>query len=141
VPASTCHKFFGIDAAWLAIDALGQVAIFTTGGEGPVPETAIASVEIAEQSVWCLAEISGYNLHAFVPRPDDFIAFAKRGLFAYDWSDVHRVAAARIDGYELQAQPLSPLLISMLPASVQALAGATQLSRVSFGSNIVVVGA
>ena len=130
----------GIDVAWLAVDALGQVAIFTTAGEGSVPETAFASVESAEESVRSLAEISGYELHASVNRPDDFIAFAKRGLFAYDWSDVHRAASKCLGGYELQVRPSSPLRLSQLPTPVQALASATLLSGVTFGSHIVTLG-
>ena len=130
----------GIDAAWLVVDAQGQAAIFTTGGEGPVPETAFASVAIAEESVQSFPEISGYELLTSVARPDDFVAFAKRGLFAYDWSDTHRVAGKQLGGYELQAQPTSPLLVSELPASAQSLANATQLSGLVFGSNVVMLG-
>lgn len=137
---SPSRELDGIDAAWLAIHALNQVAIFTTGGEGPVPETAIASVASAEASVWSFAETSGYKLRTTVLRPDDFIAFAKRGLFAYDWSDVHRVASACKGAYELQALPLSPLLLSELPASVRALASATRVPHVSFGSDVVAIG-
>jgi hypothetical protein len=134
-------EFEGIDAAWLAVDALGQVAIFTTAGEGPIPETALASVETVEKSVWSFAEVSGYELHTSAKRPDDFIAFAKRGLFAYDWSDAHRVASKCLGGYELQAQPSSPLHLAQLPALLQAPASATLLSGVKFGSRIITLGA
>ena len=128
----------GIDAAWIAIDVLGQVALFTTGGEGPIPGTALSSVNIAEESVLSLPEISGYDLLVVVPRPDDFIAFAKRGLFAYDWSDVHRSTGQASDSYELQARPSRPLTLLDLPAPLQEMALATRLSGVSFGSSVVV---
>ena len=128
----------GIDAAWIAIDVLGQVALFTTGGEGLIPDTALPSVNIAENSAFSLPEISGYDLLVVVPRPDDFIAFAKRGLFAYDWSDLHRSANQASGSYELQARPSRPLALLDLPAPLQAMASATRLSGVSFGSSVVV---
>lgn len=33
------------DIGWVATDALGQVALFTTGGPGPVPDSAIPSIK------------------------------------------------------------------------------------------------
>ena len=131
------RELHGIDAAWLATDAAGQVAVFTTGGEGPVPESALSSVETAEELVRSLREVSGFDLFAKVNRPDDFIAFAKRGLFSYDWSDVHRTNQHAIDGYELQAQPSSPLAVASLPPSLHSMALATTLSGVTFGQSIL----
>lgn len=128
----------GIDAAWLASDASGQIAVFTTGGEGPAPESAIPSIESAAGSVLALPEISDVDLLSGVPRPDDFIAFAKRGLFAYDWSDVHRLASQELGGYELQARPVQPLCLADLPAPLQTIAAATRLSGVVFGASTVV---
>jgi len=130
----------GIDASWLAVDAQGQVAIFTTGGEGPIPETALASIETGEESVQSLPEVSAHELLTSMPRPTDFVSFARRGLFAYDWSDVHRVASEVSGGYELQALPISPIRVSQLPTSMQVLAGATQLAGIVFGSKLIVVG-
>ncbi len=76
----------GMDVAWMAVDALGSVAIFTTGGVRPVPSTAVASIDITEPEVDSLPEISSFDLLVNLPRPDDFVSFAKRGFFAYDWS-------------------------------------------------------
>ena len=128
----------GIDAAWIAADASGFLAIFTTGGEGPVPDTAMLSIESAEESVLYLPETTWAELLVTIPRPDSFIAFAKRGLFAYDWSDVHRTARQVVGGYELQARPAQPLLLTDLPQPLQVMATATKLSGVSFGTSIVV---
>lgn len=101
----------GIDAAWLAADDSGQVAVFFTGGEGPLPESAIPSVDAGDESALALPETSDVELLTGVPRPDDFVAFAKRGLFALDWSDVHRLISQELGGYELQARPLRPLYL------------------------------
>ena len=132
------RELLGTDAAWLAVDASGQVAVFTTGGEGPVPETAIPFTESGEELVFGLPEVTSVDLLTTVPRPDDFLAFCKRGLFAYDWSDAHRTSPNSLGGYELQARPLEPRRITDMPMPLQAVAAATQLSGVVFGAPIVV---
>ena len=58
MPMVTPRDFQGVDAAWLATDAIGQVAIFTTGGEGPIPTTALVSADAAEELVLSLPETS-----------------------------------------------------------------------------------
>ena len=127
----------GIDAAWIAIDSRGQVAMFTTGGEGHVPESAIPSTEDAESEVLALPEICSCDLLVNLPRPDDFIAFASRGFFAYDWSDVHSSMKKALGRYELQARPSRPLTLTDLPPSLQALASSTKLLDASFGSTVI----
>ena len=73
---ATPPHLVGLDAAWLAVDAIGQVAIFTTGGEGPVPTSAFDSAERSEELVQSLPMVSGFDLLTSVVRPDDFVAFA-----------------------------------------------------------------
>ena len=129
----TSIDFHGIDAAWLAMDSLRQVAVFTTGGAGPIPVSARASAPDVEQLVHLLVEISECELLADINRPDDFVAFARRGLFSYDWSDVHRTRKNCVEGYELQARPVRPLTIEQLPKALQLIAAATKLEAVVFG--------
>jgi hypothetical protein len=47
-----------------------------------------------------------------IKRPDDFITLAERGLFVYDWRDIHRTKQQETRSYELVAEPNSPLSIS-----------------------------
>lgn len=136
----TPRDFQGVDAAWLATDAIGQVAIFTTGGEGPIPTTALVSADAAEELVLSLPETSSMDLLVTLSRPDGFVAFSKRGLFAYDWSDVHRTTRQGLGGYALQSRPKAPLSLSDLPDPLRALAAATQIFGVMFGAAIVVPG-
>jgi hypothetical protein len=137
LPTFTPRELQGIDASWLAVDAIGQVALFTTGGQGPVPNSALESVEFAEELVHSIPETSNCDLFTTCIRPDDFIAFAKRGLFACDWSDVHRTNQELIGGHELLASPLLPIKASSLPPSLNAMTKATILSGVTFGLPIV----
>ncbi len=53
-----------------------------------------------------LPEITEPRLLVNVARPDDYLAFAKRGLFVYDWTDIHRTQKASINMYEMVAQPV-----------------------------------
>jgi hypothetical protein len=56
-----------------------------------------------------------------MPRPDDFVQLAERGLFAVDWSDVHRPKADRIHSYELVAIPSRPIQVGQLTSEVRPL--------------------
>lgn len=129
-----------VDVGWVATDAVGQVALFTTGGPGPVPDSALPSVENSEEFVISLPEMSDVDRVTAMAGANAFVEFAKRGFFAYDWSDVHRDASQRLRGYELQYRPLNPLTLSELPTPLRALAEATRLSDVTFGASIIVIG-
>lgn len=136
----TPHDLQGFDVGWIATDTIGQVALFTTAGPGPIPDSAIPSVEHSEEWVCSLPEVSDVNLVTSMSSANAFVAFAKRGFFAYDWSDVHRDAHQALNGYELQYRPLNPLRLYDLPAPLRALAELTRLSSVTFGVSIVVIG-
>jgi hypothetical protein len=122
-----------IDLPWVAVDAAGRLAVFTSAGEGPVPASALQASAAAETAVAELPIVGGNKLLVDYPRPDDFVAFAERGLYAYDWCDAHRTAAAASGCYELVAVPLRPVLIAELPASLRAPFEATVLAGASFG--------
>jgi hypothetical protein len=128
------------DVAWVATDAIGQVALFTTGGPGPVPDSALPSVENAEEFVLSLPQVSAADRASAMAGANAFVEFAKRGFFAYDWSDVHRDARQALRGYELQYRPLTPLTLFDLPTPLRALVEVTRLSEVTFGASIVVIG-
>ena len=129
----------GVDAAWIAVDAYGHVAVFITAGEGPVPESARPSTEDAETEALALPEISDCELLVDVPRPDVFVAIAKRGLFAYDWVAARGRREKVPAHYALQARPNRPITLRQLPPSLQVLAASTSLSSVSFGSAAIVL--
>ena len=114
----------GIDYEWFAVDAAGCVAAFTTGGVGPVPVTVLAShaaVDSLDEFILRLPVRGTGAMCVSLPRPDDYLAFAERGVFAYDWADVHRAAKNFSGVYELYSRPSSPITISELPAEFQRL--------------------
>jgi len=124
-----------IDMPWVAVDAAGRLAVFTTAGEGPVPASALNASAAAEAAIAELPIFGGNKLLVAYPRPDDFIAFAERGLYAYDWCDVHRTTGASSGCYELVAVPLRPVLISELPEGLRLPFEATLISDASFGAS------
>ncbi len=134
--ASDISDVRGIDCAWLAVDSLGQVAVFTTAGEGPIPESALQGIESAEELAHALPVRGDAELLAALKRPDDYLSFARRGLFAYDWSDVHRTSAKAIHAYELIARPRSALRVNELPDELGALAASTCLDGIVFGADL-----
>ena len=98
------------DVEWLAVDRQGFVGVFTTGGSGPIPHTFLRAPGLLERvhdAIWSLPEISKGTLLVTLPSPDDYSAFARRGLFAFDWADVERTADFS-NRYELHAQPDAP---------------------------------
>jgi hypothetical protein len=128
---------YGWDYAWLAVDADGHVAVFTSAGQGPIPAAVLADRERADQAedlVFDLPERGDYELLVSLPRPDDFIAFARRGLFAYDWWDVHRIKGHTFR-YELLARPKVPVSVERMEGAVAALARRVRFEAVRFAES------
>jgi hypothetical protein len=68
---------------------------------------------------------------ASLPRPTDFIFFGSRGLFAYDWTDVHRNSGFS-RRYEMLSKPERPIHCSNMPERFQELLRATTFSGLRF---------
>lgn len=115
----------GWDYSWLATDAAGYVAIFTNAGQGPIPIAVLADRRASDQAktlIRALPERNDCHMLITVPCPDGFVAFARRGLFAYDWQDSHR-DRTRSHRYELVARPAVPVKVDELAREVAALVG------------------
>jgi hypothetical protein len=126
------ERWRGVDCGWLGIDLVGHVAMFYTGGEGPIHADADAFDDGAGAALRQMASNSSFELLVAYPRPDDFVEVARRGLYAYDWSDAHRANRDCIEGYELIARPDRPLHWTQLPEPVRHLAAAARV-QATFG--------
>ena len=104
MPEDAVERYpWGIDVEWVAIDGRGRVGVFTTAGMGPIPSAyldAPGALDLCFDAIRALPERTESILFAQVPRPDDFVAFARRGCFSFDWEDGR---------YELQARPQAPM--------------------------------
>jgi hypothetical protein len=133
----------GLDCVWIACDARGQLGAFTTGGVGPIPIQALSddvvALEDIEEKLHQLPRVSIARLLVSMKRPDDFVALAERGLFVYDWHDVHRTTQASKNMYELIAAPVSPISLNVLPDSLAKLAASVRFSRSPFGEDNAII--
>ena len=126
----------GLDCCWLASDRIGQLGVFATGGSGPLPAQALIPtypLDDLEEAILALPKASDIDLRVRGPRLDRFVAMAERGIFVYDWSDVHRTEQY-IEEYELMALPYRPLTLDLLPESLSDAARAVRFNAVSFAS-------
>jgi hypothetical protein len=126
----------GLDCCWLASDRIGQLGAFATGGSGPIPAPALLApyqLDEIEGKLLELPKASDIDLRVRMPRPDRFVALAERGLFVYDWSDVHRTEQYA-EEYELMALPYRPITLDLLPEHLAENARAIRFSTVSFAS-------
>lgn len=119
------ESIHGIDYTWFALDSESRVGVFTTGGEGPIPVWVTRDwADPLYDKLEAYSAFGGYRVvvgkrFATVFKPTDPLAhwklWASRGLYAYDWTDVHRAFSDRINHYELIAEPLEPLIGSSVP--------------------------
>jgi hypothetical protein len=127
---------WGIDCIWVATDSARNIAAFTTAGFGPIPteiiELSKSPIEDVEEKLLSLPQISEVEMVVSQTRPDDFLSLAGRGLYVFDWSDVHRTKKNAISSYELIARPLNPLLTESLPAELYELYKVVQLKCIDF---------
>ena len=72
---STQQSVAGIEFSWLAVDESGHVGLFTTAGEGTVPDSALPQSDEdfdVENEILELKERTQCKLHISYPRPDHY---------------------------------------------------------------------
>ena len=115
-----------IECAWLARDALGQLAVFITAGDGPIPTLALGassfSVDELEGELLELPVSTRARLVAGVGDLSSYAALAERGLFVFDWTDIHRIHREAIGAYELVASPEKSRMAAVLSPGLVAAA-------------------
>jgi hypothetical protein len=137
---TNCEYPLGIDCVWIASDYNGNIGAFVTGGEGPIPCSALRDkyflIDDVEEALCDLPLVSGVRLLVSMPRPDDFIEMAKRGFFVYDWRDVHRTSRACSNMYEQIAVPQTPIALAALPVQMRSLASSVNFSPLAFENEL-----
>ncbi len=125
-----------LDWVWLATDGDGRVAAFVTAGEAPIPALAMeiqfrdsAHLEAAAAA---LPTSSGTRTFGTPGDIDSFVELARRGLFVYDWQDVHRPVREETGAYELVAAPTTPSRAAELPPLLRVAAMSVRLPKVRF---------
>jgi hypothetical protein len=104
------HDYMRVEFDWLAHDLDELVVYVSSAGFGPVPSASLLDAARLEdvldraRALPCLGEAVSV---AQVLNPPDWMDAAKRGIFAYDWSD-------RSDSDRLIAKPTRPLRVHQL---------------------------
>jgi len=117
---------WGVEFDWFAVDAVGQVGVFSSAGYGPVPSAVFPRTDDlyawSERSPRAALVVRG----ACSEQPDrsgdysDWVSMAERGFYGYDW----RVW----DGpYVRLTVPSRPVRLSELPSDVRDLASLVPL--------------
>ncbi len=105
------------------MDKFGSLASFTTAGVGPIPKELVRrfpkEFRYTEERIIDLPVISKSILHVEMNDPSSFIDIAKRGIYVFDWSDVHMRQKYALDAYELTVTPLQPLKAQSLPQNLE----------------------
>lgn len=105
-----------LDLVWVAVDAKGRLAALITAGEGPIASTALPTLD-------AVGEWLDNQPNRCGATPDDaheaFTSYARKGIFVYDWSDVHRQTDL-LDAYELMAAPETPMMLADIPEEIAA---------------------
>ena len=114
---TTLKDIQGFEHDWLAQDADGRLALFTTAGGGWAPQQYLDNIASTEAAIRSVLSTLPTTNPKFAPiladdLPNDWVAFASRGFYCFD-SD--------IDGspYHLVAAPLVSRAVDGLPADVQ----------------------
>jgi hypothetical protein len=131
----------GFDWVWLACDRDDHVAAFITGGAGPIPTAILESSLPAEESEALIRRLAPTTTaHASISHGgvESFIALAQRGVFVYDWQDVHRPSARYTHLYELVAAPREPVRVELFHGELAQLSRIVRLDNASFADEMAV---
>jgi len=125
-----------LDCLWLAHDRNNHVGGFVTAGLGPIPldllDSEASKVRESGRLSSDLPKVSGSRLLvSFYPDPSSFIDLAERGIFVYDWTDIHG-GRLYTDAYELVATPTMPILLDSLPDRLRALTSLVKFDAKDF---------
>lgn len=128
----------GLDIAWLASDIADCLAAVVTAGAGPLPESVFGGpVDLSdlENRLLQLPVVGAASVLVDNGDMTSFLNLAMRGLFVFDWTDVHRSDRAKIDAYQLVAAPSRTIHTFDLPADLCAVALRQRLSS-AFGDHL-----
>ena len=99
---------------WYAIDSKGNIAVFSAIMNAPIPDKVKKSYDNyigLRQLVNSLPKSTSFVLTTTEQGNfSEWTSYAEKGLFAFDFQDVHRATAK--DQYDLIARPVLPLNFS-----------------------------
>lgn len=132
--AKTADEIQGLEYDWLACDADGCVALFSTAGGGYAPDEFLRETDAHEAAIEAVLAMPATTTVRFAPEwPPDWRwantwrLVAERGLFAFD-SDYCG------GPYQLLAAPVASIRVGALPGDAAEVVRRCKLQRVRFAS-------
>lgn len=105
------HGAFAQELDWFAIDISGNMGVFSAIMHAPIPEKVKTSYENyieLKQFINSFSKSTSFLLTTTEQGNfSDWTSYAEKGLFAFDFQDVHRTIAK--NQYDLIARPLLPI--------------------------------
>lgn len=121
----TAEDIEGLGYDWLASDADGHVALFSTVGGGYAPQGFLDDIEAHDEGIEEILAVQPSTMNRLKSALETRHMIAERGVFAFD-SDV--------DGgpYRLVAAPAAPVSVDDLPPSAAQVARGLVLNHLRF---------
>jgi hypothetical protein len=134
--AKSAIEIVGLEFDWLASDADGHVALFSTAGGGYAPAEFLRDTDKHDTAIHAILASHASTTARFAPAlPPGFEntwrLVAERGLFAFD-SDLHG------GPYRLVAAPDAPARAADLPARAAEVVGLLRFGHLRFANLSVV---
>lgn len=128
--AKSADEILGLEFDWLASDADGYVALFSTAGGGYAPDEFLRDTDAHDAAIDAILASPASTVARFAPElppglKNTWRMVAERGLFAFD-SDPHG------GPYRVVAAPADPIRIVDLPRGVIDIVGRLKLRQVRF---------
>ena len=123
----------GLEADWLACDADGHVALFSTAGSGYAPPEFLKDIEAHDTAIETIESLPASTRAAFFPElkphlKNSWRLAAERGLFAFD-SDPSG------GPYKLVAAPVEPAHLSDFPEHIASLIERIRFRTIRFADH------
>jgi hypothetical protein len=120
----------GFEFDWLASDADGYVALFSTAGGGFAPLPFLQNPDAHQMAIDELLAGPASTTARFAPeftaaRQNTWRLVAERGLYAYD-------SGAHGGAYRLLAAPSVPVRVAALPAAAREVVGSIRFQHLRF---------
>lgn len=136
IAAKSANEILGMEFDWLASDADGYVALFSTAGGGYAPDEFLRDTDAHDAAIDVVLASPASTVARFAPElapglKNTWRMVAERGLFAFD-SDPHG------GPYRMVAAPVDPIRIADLPRRVNDIVERLKLRQVRFADQSVV---
>ena len=113
------HGPYSQELNWFATDNSGQLAVFTSVMNAPIPDNVKNSYERYLELKSKIDSLSKTTQAIITTKEKgnlkDWIEYADKGLFAFDFQDVHRTK--KKNQFDLIARPKTPLTLDKLDIS------------------------